>query len=294
MLQETSLKENLSCLVQSGAGAGFVFWNSRDGHKVPINRGWNRPPFPSERDIQAALSLNTSIGVIPASLGLSVVDFDFGNPSDFLENFPPLQVFPTRRGQHALYALGRNIGAWKPFDLGEIRGEIIQRGFIACHVNPEGWIKKLKKATDVPFPLRPPLPSQLLLPWKKSQQGLLATVQGSLELETTQEGKRHNALLTSLVKTVTLKTIPLKHLESFARIENKRFNKPLSKKEVADMVTWVRQRALSFSKRQALRGKIGGSISRGGGRPSLGEPWKKEGISRRTWFRKNGTKQTKG
>ena len=46
-----------------------------------------------------------------------------------------------------------------------------------------------------------------------------------------------------------------------------------------------------FIDRQKRRGAIGGKKSKGGGRPSLGEPWQKIGISRRTWFRKFGTKQ---
>lgn len=46
-----------------------------------------------------------------------------------------------------------------------------------------------------------------------------------------------------------------------------------------------------FIDRQMRKGAIGGKRSKGGGRPSLGEPWKKLGISRRTWFRKFGTKQ---
>jgi hypothetical protein len=46
-----------------------------------------------------------------------------------------------------------------------------------------------------------------------------------------------------------------------------------------------------FIDRQSRKGAIGGKKSKGGGRPSLGEPWIEMGISRRTWFRKFGTKQ---
>src|SRR5690606_5415491 len=46
-----------------------------------------------------------------------------------------------------------------------------------------------------------------------------------------------------------------------------------------------------FIDRQSRKGSLGGKKSKGGGRPSLGEPWKEMGISRRTWFRKFGTKQ---
>ena len=46
-----------------------------------------------------------------------------------------------------------------------------------------------------------------------------------------------------------------------------------------------------FIDRQSRKGAIGGQKSKGGGRPSLGEPWIEMGISRRTWFRKFGTKQ---
>ncbi|MEY0847253.1 primase C-terminal domain-containing protein, partial [Providencia rettgeri] len=43
------------------------------------------------------------------------------------------------------------------------------------------------------------------------------------------------------------------------------------------------------SKIQSIRGCKGGKISRGGGRPSLGEPWLQLGISRRTYFRNKGS-----
>ena len=43
-----------------------------------------------------------------------------------------------------------------------------------------------------------------------------------------------------------------------------------------------------FIDRQARKGAVGGKKSKGGGRPSLGEPWIEMGISRRTWFRKFG------
>ena len=43
-----------------------------------------------------------------------------------------------------------------------------------------------------------------------------------------------------------------------------------------------------FIDRQSRKGSIGGRKSKGGGRPSLGEPWIEMGISRRTWFRKFG------
>ena len=46
-----------------------------------------------------------------------------------------------------------------------------------------------------------------------------------------------------------------------------------------------------FIDRQSYKGALGGKKSKGGGRPSLSEPWKELGISRRTWFRKFGTKQ---
>lgn len=43
------------------------------------------------------------------------------------------------------------------------------------------------------------------------------------------------------------------------------------------------------SKRGRIGGAIGGKISKGGGRPSLGEPWISLGISRRKFFMTNET-----
>ncbi|EQA7186949.1 replication initiation protein, partial [Escherichia coli] len=38
---------------------------------------------------------------------------------------------------------------------------------------------------------------------------------------------------------------------------------------------------------QSIRGGKGGKLSKGGGRPSLGEPWIEMGVSRATWYRRN-------
>ncbi|EMN6592010.1 replication initiation protein, partial [Escherichia coli] len=38
---------------------------------------------------------------------------------------------------------------------------------------------------------------------------------------------------------------------------------------------------------QSIRGVKGGKLSKGGGRPSLGEPWIEMGVSRATWYRRN-------
>ena len=80
---------------------------------------------------------------------------------------------------------------------------------------------------------------------------------------------------------------------------NIQFTAPMQYNEVKgiakSIARWVWKRDgycyQEFIDRQKRRGAIGGKKSKGGGRPSLGEPWQKIGISRRTWFRKFGTKQ---
>ena len=42
----------------------------------------------------------------------------------------------------------------------------------------------------------------------------------------------------------------------------------------------------SQAKKGAKGGKVGGKVSKGGGRPSLNEPWVELGVSRATYFRK--------
>jgi hypothetical protein len=77
-----------------------------------------------------------------------------------------------------------------------------------------------------------------------------------------------------------------------AQIEaiNEGFEQPLPYVEVKatakSIAKWVWQRFSygDFSELQAVRGAKGGTKSKGGGRPSLGEPWKELGISRRTYF----------
>lgn len=79
-----------------------------------------------------------------------------------------------------------------------------------------------------------------------------------------------------------------------AQIEaiNSNFEEPLPYSEVKatakSIAKWVWQRFSygDFSEVQAKRGAKEGAKSKGGGRPSLGEPWKKLGISRATYFRR--------
>jgi hypothetical protein len=53
------------------------------------------------------------------------------------------------------------------------------------------------------------------------------------------------------------------------------------------IATWVWQRFSEQGLKQwhAEKGRKGGQKSKGGGRPSLGEPWKELGISRATYYR---------
>lgn len=74
--------------------------------------------------------------------------------------------------------------------------------------------------------------------------------------------------------------------------ENQNFPEPLQYRELAQIAKsisnwiWKRFSLENFSEIQAKRGAKGGQKSKGGGRPSLGEPWKEMGISRATYFRR--------
>ena len=84
-----------------------------------------------------------------------------------------------------------------------------------------------------------------------------------------------------------------------AQIEaiNSGFEQPLpycevkaTAKSIAKWV-WSRFSYGEFRALQAKRGAKGGAKSKGGGRPSLGEPWKELGISRATYFRRKKSQQ---
>jgi hypothetical protein len=74
--------------------------------------------------------------------------------------------------------------------------------------------------------------------------------------------------------------------------ENEQFPEPLQYAEIKQIsksiAKWVWQRFSIEGKKEwhAKKGAKGGSKSKGGGRPSLGEPWKELGISRATYFRR--------
>ena len=72
----------------------------------------------------------------------------------------------------------------------------------------------------------------------------------------------------------------------------KTFKEPLPQSEIKatakSVARWTHKNfsAAGFSEWQAKQGAKGGKVSKGGGRPSLNEPWLELGISRRTYFRK--------
>jgi hypothetical protein len=74
--------------------------------------------------------------------------------------------------------------------------------------------------------------------------------------------------------------------------ENEQFPEPLQYGEIKQIsksiAKWVWQRFSVEGKAEwhAKQGAKGGLKSKGGGRPSLGEPWKEMGISRATYFRR--------
>ncbi|MDF5351227.1 primase C-terminal domain-containing protein, partial [Vibrio parahaemolyticus] len=76
---------------------------------------------------------------------------------------------------------------------------------------------------------------------------------------------------------------------------NSQFNVPLPVSEVKaiakSIANWTYREFTPEKKSQwhAKKGAKGGKVSKGGGRPSLNEPWVELGISRRTYFRWKST-----
>jgi hypothetical protein len=80
---------------------------------------------------------------------------------------------------------------------------------------------------------------------------------------------------------------------------NNGFTEPLSHNEVKATAksiskwTWKNMSKSGFSQVQAVRGRKGGLVGAGGRKKTVtanGNPWDSMGISRRTWYRKFGTK----
>ena len=114
-----------------------------DGEFKPTHRGWpDRPATADEVDKHLANYANESkpiLGIIPASLGLTGLDWDHSDQDAagrFLAEHPTPLCYPTRRGWHFLYPDDEPRGQpdWYWQEAEEKRGEVrSDRGFLFLH-----------------------------------------------------------------------------------------------------------------------------------------------------------------
>ena len=71
----------------------------RPDTKIPAWKGWNRK-HPS---LRSAIDAYPDLGLIPASLGMSVLDVDYGKPDSLIRRFSPLAKVDTPSGGVHLY-----------------------------------------------------------------------------------------------------------------------------------------------------------------------------------------------
>ena len=94
--------------------------------KVPIREGWlTRPPSPTA--VLHHAERGGLVGVVPWSLGFSVIDVDEGSPNGLLSAHAPLTGWPTRRegGVHLVYrdTMPRDNSKFEQYGCsGDIRG----------------------------------------------------------------------------------------------------------------------------------------------------------------------------
>ena len=106
-------------------GAHFVLCQYS---KRPVQKGWQkRKPELSEITEWLDADTTNQVGIIPWSLGLTVLDVDEGNAELLTEQYAPLVVLPTRRehGRHVYYydVSARRNGKWAWQGLsGDLRG----------------------------------------------------------------------------------------------------------------------------------------------------------------------------
>ena len=80
-------------------GAHFVI--TQAGAKIPKQRAWQKRPA----SLDSALDSAPDVGLVPSSLGMSVLDVDRGNPSELIELTQPLaKVSTPSGGMHLFYS----------------------------------------------------------------------------------------------------------------------------------------------------------------------------------------------
>ena len=136
-------------------GADLLLCKPED--KSPKWKGWQRLR-PSVNQVAAHLSDGGLLGVILASLRSSVLDIDYGDPSQLLAEFPPWASLRTTRGFHAYYDdnTTRKNGNWAARGCsGQVRSG--RGGYVILH----GGCAPLLDALDTRAGLLRPFPADL-------------------------------------------------------------------------------------------------------------------------------------
>ena len=117
---------------QNPAPEAIAYLHERGGHivlcrgKVPLWRGWqSRRP-----GVDVVIRHGPEIGILPASLGTSALDVDFGQVGELIEETGPLVTLASPRGSHCYFEdhVGRGNSDWSAYGCrGQVRSA---RGFL--------------------------------------------------------------------------------------------------------------------------------------------------------------------
>ena len=112
--------------------------------KTPIWKRWQRYPM----NLRVIEKHGGPVGLIPFSLGCTVLDVDVGESNALTDTHRPLCAVATPRGTHAYYrdSIGRRNGKWTAYGcLGDIRG---RSGYVVLY--PTAPSRLLAALLDTP------------------------------------------------------------------------------------------------------------------------------------------------
>ena len=123
--------------------------------KRPVEKGWpNRRP--SLESVCNTENLGLDLGIVPFSIGTSVLDVDYGNATELATAAPPLTSLKTPGGDHLVYQDNEPRGNVK-FDYCGCARAIFEVPRVMCGFMKEGrksWRMHLHNTEEgtAPFP----------------------------------------------------------------------------------------------------------------------------------------------
>ena len=245
--------DNLNKPIEKLHSRGAHFVLCQRNSKQPVWRGWQK----RRPGVQTVVQHAGNLGVIPASLGTSALDIDYGDIGELVEVAPPMARLPSKRGpdRHMYYRDNEPRGNSK-FAAYNCRGEVRSAsGFLVLWPGgAEILDAQLTVAGGVMFPADLFAAAGVKMPAQPADRRRAATVlsirpRSDVPLEEVFPGGRHVALFDEVRFWAYTQPLPAELAEfvelvtAFASSQNARFPVPESDREIErqaySIAAWV-------------------------------------------------------